>query len=190
MTWSKKLSHLLSKSKNPLEFLCEECGETHTDLSFSFALPALITGWSQEELENRVHFNDRPKTDLIVVDDKHFFIRCILEIPIRKSEECMTFGVWQTLSEENFFKYQSAYFSDDRANTETFSWHTPRISEYLWEDENCHLISLGSTLLWRAPPLRPLVFINECDHPLYEDQKNGISQKKALKIASDCVHSY
>jgi len=188
MSWKNPFS-LFSKSANDLAFKCSECGEIHSDLSFSFARPALISAWSDEEIEKRVHFNDTTKTDLIVVDEKFFFIRCVLEIPIRKTDDCMTFGVWQSQSEDNFFKYQDAYQSDERAGNETSSWHTPRVPEYRTEDKNGYLTNLPSTLKWQAPPQRPLVFINECDHHLYRDQKNGISRKKALKIAADCYHS-
>jgi len=188
MTW-KKLFSAFTKSETEKTSKCNECGEVHNDLSFSFALPALITGWSEEQLEERVHFNDRPKTDLIVVDEKYYFIRCVLEIPIRKTDDCMTFGVWQSQSEENFLKYQDAYFSDDRAGEETSSWHTTRIPGYRTEDKNGNLTNLASTIKWQAPPQRPLVYIHECNHPLYKDQKNGISRQKALKIAANCFHS-
>jgi hypothetical protein len=41
-------------------------------------------------------------TDTCVIDDKHFFVRAILRLPVVDAEQDFEWGVWVTQSEANF----------------------------------------------------------------------------------------
>jgi hypothetical protein len=71
-------------------------------------------------------------TDLTVGDDKlsadlcrlgeDRFIRCVLPLPIRGSDEVFYFGVWASVDHDSFYAYLDASLGDGPAFKECFSW--------------------------------------------------------------------
>ena len=45
-------------------------------------------------------------SDTCVIDDEHLFVRGCLEIPVHGSDDPFVWGVWVSLSEPNFFRFQ------------------------------------------------------------------------------------
>jgi len=76
---------------------CSQCGEIHDTIpnSFSFDAPGYWGNRRKWPAPKGCSFNK----DYCVVDNTHYFIRAILEIPILGTGEVFTFGVWSTLSE-------------------------------------------------------------------------------------------
>ena len=170
--------------KKEFEFKCSECDEVHTGSpSFSHNHPALVYSIPEEERENRLYLTD----DLCVVDDKHFFIRVVLEVPIIGMDDPFTWGVWVSQSEENFMSYQNSFGADQSGNT-TFGWLVANVAYYSTNDSNGFYETLKCDVHWREKGKRPYITLHEVKHELFEDQQNGISWNKAIEIAQIVMH--
>ncbi len=57
------------------------------------------------EREKRVFLT----SDFCVLDDEFFFIRCQLNLEVRGTDEDFAWGIWSSLSKENFLHYEKSY---------------------------------------------------------------------------------
>jgi len=166
------------------EFKCDCCGNIHRGSpSFAYQKPIFYFHVPEEEREDRIFLT----SDLCVIDDETFLIRAILEISIDGVEEPFTWGVWVSQSEENFMRYQDTY-DDDQSGTTTFGWLAATMPGYDELAEDGNLIHLKSSVIWQGPGDRPIVELQECDHPLYRDQRDGISWDRAVELAKLTMH--
>jgi hypothetical protein len=122
-------------------------------------------------------------TDTCVIDDKDFFVRVCLPIPIRESENEFVWGVWVSLSERNFRRYVDM-FKADPPNGEGpyFGWlcnNLPGYPETLSLKTDVHLQKGGQ---------RPRIKVEPTDHPLAVHQRDGIPLDDLLTILGDRVH--
>jgi hypothetical protein len=82
---------------NPVafQFKCVTCGETHTGMpTFGADAPLSYFGIPNDERDHRCALG----SDDCIIDDKWFFVRGCLEIPVRGEAEPFVWGVWVSLS--------------------------------------------------------------------------------------------
>ena len=174
----------LNSKKKEFEFVCSECSEIHKGSpSFSHRLPAYALDVPDSEQDERLYSTD----DVCIVDEKHFFIRVILEIPIIGTNDPFTWGVWVSQSEDNFMQYQET-FGTDQSAMNTFGWLTVNFPYYLTRDSNGFIENLKCDVHWGVKGQRPHLIICETAHELFADQHEGISWDKAVKIAQLSMH--
>lgn len=160
----------------PASFTCSVCGEIHDELPDLVAdAPLVYLGIPDEERDRRTALT----TDTCVVDDEHYFIRGIIEIPVDDYPERFGFNVWVSQSRANFEAYVSNPLADDRAPT--FGWLSTELSCY---PVTTHL--LKTMVHFRGGALRPTIELEPTDHPLALDQRQGIS----LRMACTILHHY
>jgi hypothetical protein len=113
--------------------------------------------------------------DFCIVEGKHFLVRCVLEIPVHGLNEKFGFGCWGSLSRSNFEAYVEHF--DDGAYQGAgpwSSWLCNRFYNYIGtEPEGC----------WMFPQLgrqRPVLKLQNEDHPLARDQREGVPAEKVL----------
>lgn len=158
-------------------FACQTCGKLHEGSpSVGFGRPYY---W-------RAEYDDDPRSrlsnDLCVIEERDYFIRCILEVPIHGVEEGFLWGVWITQSEANFKRYLETF--DDTPERETFGYFANRLPDYP------DTLSLHTTVHWKSGGRqRPWVEIRESDHPLYRDWSEGISWERAATLAAPLLHA-
>lgn len=115
--------------------------------------------------------------DYCVIDDRDFFVRGLIKLPIIGTTQHFCWGVWGSLSRQNFELLVAK--GEDPVRTELppmFSWLSNQISEYpdtLNLKMNAHI---------QKPGERPLFEIESTAHPLSEEYQNGISPEKVKKI--------
>ena len=87
------------------EWICPCCGVKHAGLfDLACARPDLWPGSKKarpnwDVLRARKSFSDNILTeDFCILDGEHFFVRCLLRLPIVGEEDFFGFGVWSTLS--------------------------------------------------------------------------------------------
>ena len=159
-----------------MPYRCPTCGKLHDGLpDISDGYPFVYREMSEEDRKRRA----RLTPDTCVIDDTDFFIRGVLEIPIREQEKPFGFGVWISQSRENFLKYES-----DPNSTEIgpfFGWLCTDILYYQVE-------TLALKAMAHFPGRRqvPFIELEPTDHPLAIDQREGITIDKAWEI----VHWY
>lgn len=186
----------LGRDPGTFEFKCPDCGKIHRGSpSFAYAKPAYYFDVPKEERGSRVALSD----DLCCIspgesdDDRtiHYFIRCLLEIPIRDADEPFLWGVWVTQSEESFERYKNT-FETDQSGMGSFGWLAVVMPPYRRNAPGEPHEHLKCNVQWQGTKngkgQRPLIEIQECDHPLYADQRDGISWDRAIKIARAVMH--
>ena len=166
------------------EFRCGSCGELHRGApSFAYDKPVYYFEVPEAERGARVHGD----ADTCVIDDELFFIRTILEIPIIGSAEPFTWGVWVSQSQESFARYLASY-DEDQSGDGSFGWLAVTIPGYGELDASGCWTSLACDVAWGDIGQRPSVHLQAADHPLYIDQREGISWDRAIELARLAMH--
>lgn len=102
---------------------------------------------------------------LCVVDEKHFFHRGRITIPINDYHEDLCFNIWSSISEVNFLLRNELWNTPARVNQEPyFGWLQNVIPTY-GETLNIKLMAYES-----AVGFIPAFEVIEEGHPLTEDQ--------------------
>lgn len=173
--------------KRQAQSTCNDCGELSTGApSFSFQFPRYYFDVPEEDLEERVLISE----DLCHIrpgksnpDEAHIFcIRVVLEIPIFGADDPFTWGVWVTQSEASFENYVKT-FGQDQSSLGSFGWLPVDLPFYNQTAAGQPVEHLECDVVWGADGQRPKVHLRESAHPLTKDQRDGISWKKAMKIA-------
>jgi hypothetical protein len=159
-----------------MNFKCHTCGEEHNGLpDIGAQYPDPYFDVPESERSTRVKVN----SDLCCIDNEEFFIRGVIEIPVRGEACPLGFGVWVSQKKENFETYVENYESDQIGPF--FGWLSTRLACYA-EDTFC----LKTMAHFRGSRLRPLIEVEPIDHPLSVDQRKGISLERAWEL----VHHY
>lgn len=121
--------------------------------------------------------------DFCVLRGEHYFVRCVFDIPVHGMEEKFGFGLWSTLSRWNFDLYVDG-FDDGRYEDlgPWTGWFSNRIATF--ED------TLNQAC-WVHPQLdrqRPVISLEDDDHPLAIAQREGISAERVLEIYAKYGH--
>ena len=159
-----------------MTYTCRCCGEVHDDLpDLSFDRPSYAADVPDDEFDKRVKLNE----DLCVVDDEYYFIRGVLMIPVRENEQDLGFGVWVSQKKENYETYLDNYDAPDIGPF--FGWLS---NEFKFAGEPT--LNLKTMAHFQGNGLRPLIELEESEHPLSMAQRNGISLDEAWEI----IHEY
>ena len=167
--------------KNGDGFVCATCKEFHASLpmEFGFDVPLLYDTIPAEERDTRCELT----SDLCVVDEKHFFIRGCLEIPVVDGNGPFVWGVWASLSKENFNRTVELWKAGGRENEPPyFSWLSNRLPLYP------ETLNLKTHVHTRPVGQRPFVELEPTDHPLAVEQRQGITLTQVREITAALLH--
>lgn len=162
------------------EFVCADCGEVHKGIpTFGAEKPLSFFEIPEEERVKRCDCN----TDYCVIDGKWFFVRGCIEIPVHGEEEPFIWGVWVSLSEENFNKWLACFDQEKRSGIGPFfGWLNAWLKPYP------DTVNLKTMLHLRDKGARPYIELEPTDHPLAVEQREGISRKRVAELYSIMVH--
>jgi len=111
-------------------------------------------------------------------DEKHFFIRGHLEIPILGHSETLALAVWSSLSETSFLHMTDRWNDADRQNDPPyFGWLSSRLPFYP------DTVNLKLSVQSQAPGWVPLFTTEPINHPLSVDQHQGITIERWHELA-------
>lgn len=151
---------------------CKQCGKEHEELDteIGFGKPAAYFEIPESEREKRIIVN----SDLCDIDHKRFFARGVLQIPVHGHEH-FGWGIWVELGAADFDRYVAFYESPDQANEPPLRGHiATSIPAYRKTSLG---IPVGVQLT--RPTTRPIFFVEAgVDHPLAEEQCNGVSVER------------
>jgi len=154
-----------------LRWKCGHCEEWHTG-------PSLDFGYSQPhywrtELAASSDPNSFLTEDYCAVEGEDFFVRGLIHLPILGTGESFRWGVWGSLSRENFALLRKA---DDERNepglVPMFSWLSTRLPDYpdtLNLKMYAHIQEAGQ---------RPHFRLEPTDHPLAQEYHHGITPER------------
>jgi hypothetical protein len=116
--------------------------------------------------------------DFCILDGEHFFVRCVLQLPIvGASGDCFGFGVWSTLSKQNFELYVDTFDSGRQGGLgPRFGWFSNRLRGYP------DTLNLKCHVMPRDGLARPCVELERTSHPLAIEQRDGITFDRLLEI--------
>jgi len=169
-----------------LRWKCGSCEEWHTGacLDFSHYSPYY---WTQEheEVSSRNNLlpgtiNERPTfldEDYCAIEDHDFFVRGNIHLQIIGSAETFRWGVWGSLSHENFETLQR--MAEDPKRVELppmFSWLSTQIDGYP------DTVNLKMYAHIQEPGWRPNFELERTDHPLSKEYHNGITAERVKEI--------
>jgi hypothetical protein len=163
-------------SVNDLTWACSVCEKIHRGLpAIALKAPAHYNSVPVDERAERAELNQ----DFCVVDGKAFYVRCVLKVPILGHEDFLEWGVWSSLSEANFYKYNETFHDLDQSKIgPMFSWFASVLPNYP------STMSLRCNVVPADNRKRPHIHFDPSqDHPLITDIQNGITLVRAIAFA-------
>jgi len=167
-----------------MKFKCVVCELEHdlSDISFGADAPAQWSLLSHEERAKSELSSDQCVIE--TTEGRHFFIRGCLEIPIKKSAQAFSWGVWCSLSEKRFLEASKHWEDPERVKLGPyFGWLSTVIPEYP------DTMFLKTMVHQRSVGLRPLVILEESEHLLSLHQHHGLEAEAMQHIVSRVLHS-
>ncbi|MFE9045537.1 DUF2199 domain-containing protein [Streptomyces sp. NPDC007818] len=133
-------------------------------------------------------FADAPdcllSSDQCVINGQHYFVKGLLEIPVIGTGEVFSWGVWVSLSRDNFARAADMWDTAGReAEKPYFGWLTTELALYAPSTLN-----LKTHLHTRPVGRRPFVELEPTDHPLAVEQRIGITRDRVREIAEAVLH--
>jgi hypothetical protein len=160
----------------PVTFRCSCCGREIAGLpDLAYDAPMHYHQLPESERPARAKLSE----DLCTIDEKDHFVRGVLLLPVAGSGQSLGFGVWVSLSAENFRRYVETFEDEDQSKLGAmFGWFCNRISYYP------DTINLQTVVVPQDRRARPLVRISDvhAGHPLYLEQQSGITRERLGEI--------
>lgn len=165
-----------------LGYLCSSCGERHEGLPFGYGALAPAF-WSDDMAGRPGHLLT---DEQCVIDREHFFVRARLLLPvIDVAEELFDWGVWVSLSRENFARTEELWTNPERVNEPPyFGWLSTELPVY-----EPSTVNLKAMLHSQPVGRRPILELEPTDHPLAVEQLTGITVARVQEIAERLLHS-
>jgi len=163
-------------------FKCGTCNDSHEglpDVHFTAPTPYLL-------LTNHERKTIAWKTgDLCSIRDEHFFVRGVIELPIRGRDDTWRIGAWVSLAKRNFDRHVELFDSPDPSGDGPyFGWLCNSIPLY-------PETALQKTSVYLRPaPSRPAIVLASSDHPLAVHQRNGIPVRGMERLIEVSVHGH
>ncbi|MFD3869359.1 DUF2199 domain-containing protein [Streptomyces sp. NPDC058623] len=119
-----------------------------------------------------------------VINAQHYFVKGMIEIPVIGSAEVFSWGVWVSLSPENFSRTADLWNTPGReSESPYFGWLTTDLRLYPRTTLN-----LKTRVHTRPVGERPSVELELTDHPLAVEQRTGITLDRVREIAAAFLH--
>ncbi|MGL4242902.1 MAG: DUF2199 domain-containing protein [Beijerinckiaceae bacterium] len=139
--------------------------------------PAVWTGGEPVRGDDEFDPNNFLADDFCIIDDKHFFLRGVIELPILGGGgRTLAYAIWAEVSRATF----GAYFK----SLEDPSAAAPVMIGTFANQINGFAATLGQPCTVRARPgaFRPLVTLNDGNHPLAQAQLRGVTLDRLLEL--------
>lgn len=171
----------VSNTTKPLSFQCDLCPERHdVSLNLGFSMPDFINKLLPWDREKRCQISP----DWCIVDEKFFYLRGCVELPIQDSDAVFSLGVWTTVGEEEFDRTMHFWDNPDRQLEPAYRGALANTVPLYEETRN-----LPTEIVTRAPGERPEIRIVDAQHLLHEQQKTGMPLSTAIEFTKLILHS-
>lgn len=162
-------------------FICSICGELHNGypLDFAFSRPFDWYQIPESERDLRIWADD----DLCVIDQVDFYIRVCLVIPIIDNQNSFNWGIWAKVSQKDFKHYFELWAVDDVSSEPPFEGIlNSKIRGY--QDT----LNLKTKIYMSSNRLRPVLELEQSEHPLVIEQREGITMERVQAISELLLH--
>jgi len=140
-------------------FKCSCCDEIHRGIpTFGSEHPITVLNVPESEREQRVNLG----SDDCVIDEKEFYVRGCLEIPVHGYGDPFIWGVWVSLSEESYLTFTEYFDQAKRSHVGPFfGW---LCSDYMVYPERC--TSLKTRVHLQDDGIRPTIELEQVSRNL------------------------
>ncbi len=123
-------------------------------------------------------------SDQCVIKGEQFFVHGLIEIPVIDSDELFSWGVWVSLSQENYDRMAQLWEMPGRENEPPyFGWLSTQLPVY-----TPTTINLRTHVHTRPVGERPSIELEPTDHPLAVEQRKGITLARVRQFADILLH--
>lgn len=163
-------------------FLCGKCGQFHAELPMEFGAEAPVGYFLIPEDARKARCD--LTSDVCMIDEKEFYVRGCLEIPVVDGPHPFTWGVWTSVSKQSLKRMAELWESPGREKEPPcFGWLSTSLPLY---PETLHL---KTHVHARPVGQRPFVELEPTDHPLAVEQRNGMTMDRVREIAEVLLHA-
>jgi hypothetical protein len=161
-------------------FQCRCCGQHHDELPFSYGVGAPAYWRDEHTRDGQSVLGD----EQCIIQDKHFFVRARIVIPVVDADTEFDWGVWVSLSERNFTRMSELWTTPGREQERPyFGYLSTEIPVY-----QPTTLSLKTNVHTQPVGQRPTVELEPTDHPLAVEQRTGITVARIHEIAELLLH--
>jgi hypothetical protein len=122
--------------------------------------------------------------DQCVIKGEWFFAHGLIEIPVIDCDEPFSWGVWVSLSKENYDRMAQLWETSGREHEPPyFGWLSTQLPVY-----SPTTINLKTRLHTRPIGQRPFIELEPTGHPLAVEQRKGITRARVEQIADILLH--
>ncbi len=162
-------------------FVCSFCGEQHDEemLDIRAQFPDPVFELADEERAKRADLGD----DACVLDpdssDARFFVRGLVELPIRNVDDHFAYGAWVEVDEQAFRRIGDLWW-DTRGREE------PPFTGLLANELEPYVSTVGLECELQLQELNrvPSISVRSAGHPLSADQVSGITFERVHELAA------
>jgi hypothetical protein len=172
----------IARVASEITYSCRSCGERHRGLPMSYGTDAPAY-WDASLAGDESSVLERERC---IIKAEHFYIRGRIVLPITGAAPGAEFdwGVWVSLSRDNFVRAQSVWSAPEREREQPyFGWLSTELPLY-----RPSTLLLKTRVHTQATGQRPLIELEPTDHPLAVEQRTGITMARVQQIAESLLH--
>lgn len=155
--------------------VCSCCGSFHPDVPMNHSAGAPEV-WTPELADDP---DSVLSSDQCVIRGEHFLVRGNIEIPVHDAPEPFSWGVWVSLSRDNYARAVRLWETPGRESEPPyFAWLCTSLPMY--EDTT----TLKTNLHTRPVGTRPFIEVEPTGHPLAVEQREGVTMARVREIAA------
>ncbi|WP_082705023.1 DUF2199 domain-containing protein [Tritonibacter horizontis] len=174
----------MTSSERVFEYTCVCCDiPCKGTPAFGYDMPIEVMDIPEDERLERVWLD----ADICAIDDRQFFVKGLLDIPVQGVKEPLSWGLWVTQTEEELNAYEDTRGSD-RTGVVTRGQITVTMPGYHCLDQSGKNHRLSCELIGQPCGLRPIINLHPSKHILYRDHKFGISWDRAIELVARVPH--
>jgi len=164
-----------------MKYKCLNCGQEHDEWpALAFSSPAQYNELTEEE-KRAMGYLDSDFCIIKYNDQTDHFIRCTLTLKVMDHCQNLEYGVWASLSKDNYNDY-AANFKNEEFAAQYFGWLCSFINEY---DST---INIPTTVIIREGNKRPEVIPHQAfKHLFVEEYYKGITKAEADRRISEML---
>jgi hypothetical protein len=162
-------------------FQCSVCSKWHDNLpmSYSVKVPFAVSHIPEPQLDGRVIFS----LDQCVIDDRAFYLRGRIPVPVLGQAEPFIWGVWAQVGQPDFVRANEMWKTEGREALPPFpGWLNTELPLFGMT------LNLELRVLTQRVGRRPHFELADESHPLAIEQQQGISQARVQQIAEAFLH--
>jgi hypothetical protein len=110
-------------------------------------------------------------------------VRGCLEIPVQEEAEPFVWGVWVDISQNSFDQWIRAFKLQKRSHIGPFPGYLGTALPCYPDTFNHHVVMHLSD-----DGIRPYIEVSQSGHPLYIEQRNGITHERLADICQEVMH--